>query len=61
VKRRLVASAEDLEQIAASDEAEVPALHGWRREVFGEDALRLKHAKLALTAAGNQIRLVRME
>ncbi|HUK10708.1 MAG TPA: ribonuclease D [Stellaceae bacterium] len=61
VASRLVASAEDLEQIAASDEAEVPALHGWRRDVFGEDALRLKHAKLALTAAGNQIRLVRME
>jgi ribonuclease D len=61
VASRLVASADDLEQIAATDDAAVAALHGWRREVFGEDALRLKHGKLALTAAGKQIRLLRME
>lgn len=61
VASRLVASVEDLEQIAATDAAEVAALHGWRREVFGEDALRLKHGKLALTAAGKQIRVMRME
>ncbi|HZU89345.1 MAG TPA: ribonuclease D [Stellaceae bacterium] len=58
VAQRLVASAEDLEMIAADDRAPVRALTGWRRAIFGEDALALKHGRLALTAAGKQIRLV---
>jgi ribonuclease D len=61
VAQRLVATAEDLELIAATDEASVPALHGWRFEVFGRDALDLKHGRLGLTAAGKRIRLVRLE
>jgi ribonuclease D len=48
VAPRLIASAADVEAIAASDQADVPALKGWRREVFGERALALKHGKLAL-------------
>ena len=48
VAPRLIASAADVEAIAASDEADVPALKGRRREVFGERALALKHGKLAL-------------
>jgi ribonuclease D len=48
VAPRLIASAADVEAIAASDDADVPALKGWRREVFGERALALKHGKLAL-------------
>jgi ribonuclease D len=58
VAQKLVASADDLEAIAADDKAEVPALHGWRREVFGGDALALKHGTLALTAGRNRIELV---
>lgn len=61
VAQKLVASAEDLELIAATDTAEVPALSGWRRELFGEDALALKHGRIALTAAGKQIQLVRLD
>jgi ribonuclease D len=60
VAQKLVASAEDLELIAAEDTADVPALVGWRRELFGEDALALKHGRIALTAAGKQIQLVRL-
>ena len=56
--QRLVASADDLEAIAAADNAPVPALHGWRWEVFGKDALALKHGKLALTAGKGGIELV---
>ena len=52
VAQKLVADAEDLELIAADDHADVRALHGWRAEVFGKDALDLKHGRLALTAAG---------
>lgn len=48
VAPRLIASAADVEAIAASDTADVPALRGWRREVFGERALALKHGKIAL-------------
>ncbi len=48
VAPRLIASAAEVEAIAASDEADVPALSGWRRTVFGERALALKHGKLAL-------------
>src|SRR3984885_4963337 len=58
VAQKLVASADDLEAIAADDKAEVPALTGWRREVFGADALALKHGTLALTAGRNRIELV---
>ncbi|MGQ0531882.1 MAG: ribonuclease D [Caulobacteraceae bacterium] len=48
VAPRLIASAAEVEAIAASDEADVAALRGWRREVFGERALALKHGRLAL-------------
>ena len=61
VAQKLIASASDLERIAADDHAKVPALHGWRRKVFGEEALALKHGKLALTAKGRSIRIISLE
>ena len=60
VAQKLVALADDLEAIAADDNAPVRALHGWRREVFGNDALALKHGQLALTAGKNRIELVKL-
>ena len=36
----------------------VPALHGWRREMFGADALALKHGRLALTVVGRRVKVV---
>ncbi len=57
VAQKLVASVADLEMIAADDKAEVPALSGWRREIFGADALRLKHGDLALTIRDREVRL----
>jgi ribonuclease D len=48
VAQRLIATSDDIEALALSDTADVPALHGWRRDLFGEDALRLKHGKLAV-------------
>ena len=60
VAQKLLASAEDLEAIAADDEAPVPALSGWRREIFGKDALALKHGRLALTVRGSRITLVEL-
>jgi ribonuclease D len=61
VAQKLVASADDIEAIAADDGADVRALTGWRHEVFGGDALALKHGKLALTAGRNRIQLVSLE
>ena len=48
VAQKLIASSDDVEAIAQSDSADVRALHGWRRELFGNDALKLKHGKLAI-------------
>jgi ribonuclease D len=58
VAQKLLASSDDLEAIAADDSADVPALSGWRREVFGKDAIALKHGRLALTVSSNRITLV---
>lgn len=58
VASRLVANAADLEAIAADDNAAVPALSGWRRELFGDAALRLKHGHLALAISDKRVKLV---
>ena len=48
VASKVIATVDDLEQIATDDHADVAALRGWRREMFGEAALALKHGRLAL-------------
>jgi ribonuclease D len=48
VAAKVIATVDDLDRIAADDEADVPAMKGWRRELFGEKALALKHGHLAL-------------
>jgi ribonuclease D len=48
VAAKVIATTDDLDRIAADDAADVPAMHGWRRELFGEKALALKHGRLAL-------------
>src|SRR6056297_312388 len=54
VASKLIASASDLDMIAAG-ERDVPALSGWRADVFGLDAIRLCEGKIALAAKGNDI------
>ena len=48
VAAKVIATVDDLDRIAADDAADVPALRGWRRELFGEKALALKQGRLAL-------------
>ena len=48
VAAKVIATVDDLDRIAADDAADVPALCGWRRELFGEKALALKHGRLSL-------------
>jgi ribonuclease D len=59
VASKLIASAADLDAIAAG-ERDVEALTGWRREAFGEDALRLCRGEIALSAKGNDVRVIRL-
>lgn len=59
VAPRLIAAASDLDAIAAG-QRDVPALTGWRREVFGEDALRLCRGEIALSAFGQDVRVIRL-
>ncbi|HEY9233624.1 MULTISPECIES: ribonuclease D [Phenylobacterium] len=58
VASKLIATVSDLEQIANDDNAKTQALTGWRREAFGEDALRLKRGELALVLDGARVRVV---
>jgi ribonuclease D len=55
VAPKMIATVEDLEAIAASDHANVAALSGWRREIFGEKAIELKHGRLALTVENGKV------
>ena len=55
---RLIASADDLERLASEDNAPIRTLTGWRREVFGATALRLKNGEIALAVKHGRIRLI---
>lgn len=55
VAPRLIADAEDLERIATEAEPDSPVMRGWRRELFGEDALRLKRGELALSLVNGEV------
>ncbi len=57
VAAKLIASSADLDAIAAGDR-NVPALHGWRAEAFGDDALRLCDGEIALSAKGTKVKVV---
>jgi ribonuclease D len=61
VATKLLANVADLEKIALSDEADVDALKGWRRQLFGEDALKLKRGEIALVLNGARVEVVEIE
>ena len=55
VAAKMIATVEELDAIALDDHAKVAALTGWRREIFGEKALELKHGRLALTVEHGKV------
>ena len=61
VATKLLANVSDLEKIALSDQADVDALKGWRRQLFGEDALKLKRGEIALVLNGARVEVVEIE
>ena len=61
VAAKIIANADDLEAIAVDGEdADVPALKGWRRELFGERALKLIRGELALRFANKKVEAVEL-
>ena len=59
VAQKLIATVNDMEQIAAfGQNANVPALQGWRQEIFGIDALRLRSGQLAMVIKDHNLELV---
>lgn len=60
VAAKLIAPTSDLDAISAGIR-DVPALQGWRREVFGEDALRLCDGKIALAAKGGSVEIIPLD
>jgi ribonuclease D len=61
VAHRLIANADDVERIAASEDEGVPALHGWRAEVFGNDAVALRKGELALALENGEAVVVELD
>ena len=57
VAQKLIAGTAALEAIAEDDMANVPALKGWRREIFGNDALLLKSGKIGLSIYNSSVKI----
>jgi ribonuclease D len=58
VAAKVIATIDDLERIAGDDRADVPALSGWRRELFGNQAIALKRGHLALAVDRGRVVVV---
>jgi ribonuclease D len=55
VAPKLIATSDELEEIARSDDTDAPVLRGWRRKLFGDDALALKRGELALVIKDGEV------
>ena len=58
LSHKLVANSEDIDRLAGEDAPDVAAMHGWRYDVFGADALALKAGRIALGVDGKRIKLL---
>jgi len=61
VAQKLVATSDAIEAIARDDNADVPALSGWRRELFGADAIALKNGEIALAADNGTLKVIPLD
>jgi ribonuclease D len=61
VAPKLIATSDELEEIARSDDTDVPVLRGWRRKLFGDDALALKRGELALSIKDGEVTVLSPE
>ena len=60
VAQKLIASSTDLDDLASNENTSIPALKGWRREVFGNDALRLKNGEIALSSDKGNLKIIEL-
>jgi ribonuclease D len=58
---KVVATVDDLQKLAVEDDADIPALHGWRRAMFGEQALKLKRGEIALAFENGRVVAIERE
>lgn len=58
IASRLVASAAEVESLASDPTSDIRAVHGWRYDIFGRDALAMIDGKRALTSKNGQIAVV---
>jgi ribonuclease D len=56
VASRILATSDEIDALVLDDDADVPALKGWRRKLFGEKALAIKHGRIALVATRKGVR-----
>jgi ribonuclease D len=61
VAPRLIANTDEIERLAAGDDEGVAALHGWRNEVFGKDAVALRQGTLAIALEKGEAVIVELE
>jgi ribonuclease D len=58
VAPRLVAGSDEIDRLALEESPDIAALHGWRREVFGNDAILLKQGRIALGVDGRKVKRI---
>jgi ribonuclease D len=61
VAPKLIATSDELEEIARAGDIDVPVLRGWRRKLFGDDALALKRGELALVISKGEVTVLPAE
>ena len=62
VAAKIIANTDDLEKIASEGEkADVPAMHGWRKELFGDRALKLIDGQLVIKFVNRKIEAVELD
>lgn len=58
VPTKLIASNQDLEDLILENNDSIPALKGWRWDVFGEDAIKLRNGEIAIYRSKNGLELI---
>jgi ribonuclease D len=61
IAAKLVATSADIEAVALDDRADVPLLHGWRRELFGDLALAIKHGRAVIGFQGGRAAILNVD
>lgn len=61
VANKLIATADELEQIARGDSDDLPSLKGWRRELFGEDAIAIREGRLGLAVEKGRVKTIPLD